>query len=96
MIQKETELEKVKFDSKALETSMKSDWFVQGGAARYAKLPKLPNFDHNKDCIDAYLQKFERFAEDTKWERETWSINLSALLTRSALEVYSPLSRFRL
>ena len=44
-----------------------------------SKLPKLPCFDERHDCIDAYLQRFERFAESSKWVRESWYINISAL-----------------
>ncbi|XP_062575090.1 uncharacterized protein LOC134236976 [Saccostrea cucullata] len=56
-----------------------------------AKLPKLPVFEESKDCIDSYLQRFERFAANAKWEESIWAINLSALLKGKALEVYSRL-----
>ena len=32
-----------------------------------AKAPKLPSFVDGKDDLDAYLQRFERFAETAKW-----------------------------
>ncbi len=53
--------------------------------------PKLPYFDEAKDSIDAYLYRFERYAELQKWNRETWGIQLSSLLRGKALEVYSRL-----
>ena len=57
-----------------------------------AKAPKLPAFVDGKDDLDAYLQRFERFADTAKWHRTGWASKLSALLSGRALEVYSRLS----
>ena len=57
-----------------------------------AKAPKLPLFVDGKDDLDAYLQRFERFAETAKWNKIGWASKLSALLSGRALEVYSCLS----
>ena len=57
-----------------------------------AKAPKLPSFVYGKDDLDAYLQRFERFAETAKWKKDGWASKLSALLSGRALEVYSRLS----
>lgn len=57
-----------------------------------AKAPKLPSFIDGKDDLDAYLQRFERFAATAKWEKTGWASKLSALLSGRALEVYSRLS----
>ena len=57
-----------------------------------AKAPKLPAFVNGKDDLDAYLQRFERFADTAKWHRTGWASKLSALLSGRALEVYSRLS----
>ena len=57
-----------------------------------AKAPKLPSFVDGKDDLDAYLQRFERFAETGKWKKDGWASKLSALLSGRALEVYSHLS----
>ncbi|KAL9963057.1 hypothetical protein ACROYT_G032222 [Oculina patagonica] len=57
-----------------------------------AKTPKLPSFVDGKDDLDAYLQRFERFATNAKWEKNGWATKLSALLTGRALDVYSRLS----
>ena len=57
-----------------------------------AKAPKLPSFVDGKDDLDAYLQRFERFAATAKWEKTGWALKLSALLSGRALEVYSRLS----
>ena len=57
-----------------------------------AKAPKLPSFVDGKDDLDAYRQRFERFATTAKWEKTGWASKLSALLSGRALEVYSRLS----
>ena len=57
-----------------------------------AKAPKLPAFVDGKDDLDAYLQRFERFADTAKWHRTGWASKLSALLSGRALELYSRLS----
>ena len=57
-----------------------------------AKAPKLPSFVDGKHDLDAYLQRFERFATTAKWEKTGWASKLSALLSGRALEVYSRLS----
>ena len=57
-----------------------------------AKAPKLPSFVDGKDDLDAYLQRFERFANTAKWEKIGWASKLIALLSGRALEVYSRLS----
>ena len=54
--------------------------------------PKLPSFVDGKDDLDAYLQRFQRFAETAKWQKSGWASKLSALLSGRALEVYSRLS----
>ena len=56
------------------------------------KAPKLPSFVDGKDDLDAYLQRFERFAATAKWQKTGWASKLSALLSGRALEVYSRLS----
>ena len=50
--------------------------------------PKIPKLDENHDSIDAYLERFERLAENQGWERHSWSTRLSFLLTGQSLEVY--------
>lgn len=54
-----------------------------------ARAPKLPYFDEAVDDMDAYLQRFERYATSQKWPKEQWAVHLSALLKGKALEVYS-------
>ena len=55
------------------------------------KVPKMPYFDEERDFMDSYLGRFERFAETQKWKREQWAMYLSALLKGRALDVYSRL-----
>ncbi|XP_041470756.1 uncharacterized protein LOC121420251 [Lytechinus variegatus] len=56
-----------------------------------ARTPKLPAFNDGKDDIDAYLHRFERYAIGQGWKKEDWAMNLSALLSGKALDVYSRL-----
>ena len=58
-----------------------------------ARAPKLLAFNENTDKIDAYLERFERFARNNKWQEDVWATRLSALLTGKSLEFYSRLSR---
>ena len=58
-----------------------------------ARAPKLPAFNENTDKMDAYLERFERFAKNNKWQEDVWATRLSALLTGKSLEFYSSLSR---
>lgn len=46
---------------------------------------KLPPFDETKDNIDAYIQRFERYATAQNWIRINWGSHLSALLTGKAI-----------
>ena len=57
-----------------------------------AKSPKLESFIDEKDELDSYLLRFERYAENASWEKDTWAIKLSALLTGRAMEVYTRMS----
>ena len=38
-----------------------------------AKSPKLPSFIDEKDELDSYLLRFERYAENASWEKDTWA-----------------------
>ena len=42
--------------------------------------------------MNSYLKRYERFATNTKWQKEEWATNLSHLLQGKALGVYSRLS----
>ncbi|KAH3717167.1 hypothetical protein DPMN_059947 [Dreissena polymorpha] len=72
--------------------SQRGDSRTTSESGTKAKLPKLPNFDDKRDSMDAYLKRFERFAESAGWKKECWGANLSALLQGRALDVYSRLT----
>jgi len=55
------------------------------------KAPKMPYFDEERDFINSYLGRFERFATCQRWNRADWALYLSALLKGRALDVYSML-----
>jgi len=56
------------------------------------KYPKLPVFNDKCDNIDAYLQRFERFARNADWPEEVWAISLASLLQGKALDIYHQLT----
>ena len=62
------------------------------GHSNKARTPKLPVFIDGKDDLDAYLERFERYATTQEWKKEDWATDLSALLTGKALGVYARLS----
>lgn len=53
------------------------------------KHQKLSHFDTKKDDLDAYLIRFEAYAENCEWPEPTWAMNLGLSLKGQALEVYS-------
>ena len=57
-----------------------------------AKSPKLPSLIDEKDKLDSYLLRFERYTENANWEKNMWAIKLSALLTGGAMDVYIRMS----
>lgn len=82
-LQMQIELEQLKKDNAANDAYLNSH--------PNAKPPKLPMFIEGKDDLDAYLERFERYARSQKWHIDNWGINLSSLLTGKALVVYSTL-----
>ena len=87
--QQELELKKVDLELARIQEERRS---TDQLASRRAKVPKLPTFIDEKDELDNYLLRFERFAYSNNWDRSDWATRLSALLTGRALEVYSRLS----
>ena len=57
-----------------------------------AKSPKQPSFIDKKVELDSYLLRFKCYAENASWEKDTWAIKLSALLTGRAMDVYTRMS----
>ena len=64
---------------------------VQESGQVRVKAFKLPSFVDDKDDLDAYLLRFERFATSNRWADETRAPSLRALLTGKALDAYSRL-----
>ena len=57
------------------------------------KGPRMSPFDEkDENGMDAYLHRFERYAELQGWPRDGWAIYLAALLKGKALDVYSRLT----
>jgi len=52
------------------------------------KVTKMPYVDEERDFLNSYLGRFERFAETQKWKCEHWAMYLSALLKGRAHDVY--------
>ena len=52
--------------------------------------PKMTAFDE-RDDMDSYLHRFERYADLQGWKKEVWAVYLSALLKGKALDVYARL-----
>ena len=44
---------------------------------KVAKSRKLPSFIDEKDELDSYLLRFEPYAENASWEKNTWVSLLS-------------------
>lgn len=75
-------LEKLRFEHESHLESTRLD--INGSKVN---APRLPNLN-DKDNVDAYLNRFERYATNHHWDRGEWCENLSNLLTGKALEVY--------
>ena len=54
-----------------------------------AKSPRIAAFYEGQDEMDSYLLRFERYATGQKWEPDTWTTGLCALLQCKALDVYA-------
>ena len=51
----------------------------------------MPAFEENRDKLDAYLERFERYAQGEKWVKGDYAIRLSALLKGRSLDIFSRL-----
>ena len=91
-IEAEKELTLRKMELKAQDQASASLAATPPPRNKDAKSPKLPSFIDEKDELDSYLLRFERYAENASWEKDTWAIKLSALLTGRAMDVYTRMS----
>lgn len=80
------DLEKIK-----LETAKGNPGLAETLKSR-APAPRLPEFREGKDDMDAYLQRFERYAAAQGWQKPDWAINLSALLQGKGVSTYNRLA----
>ena len=72
-------------------SSSAADGFGSGNGNFKQKGPKMAPYDE-KDDMDSYLFRFERYAELQNWPEDQWAIYLSALLRGKALDVYARLT----
>ena len=91
------QLERAKVEGQNIEAraevqSAASSQAGQENVTAVTKTPGLPAFVDEKDNLDNYLLRFERYATIAGWHRDTWAVWLSPLLTGKALDVYSGLS----
>ena len=89
-IEKELKIKEMELQAQAQATA--SSAIIPNPRNKDAKSPKLPSFIDEKDELDSYLLRFERYAENASWEKDTWAIKLSALLTGRAMDVYTRMS----
>ena len=86
------EQERIKLNHELELAKVKED--ITAGMSIGARVPQLPIFQENRDDINVYLGRFERFAIIQKWDKANWAVMLSALhvLTGRALEAYNSMS----
>ncbi|XP_063959750.1 uncharacterized protein LOC135155081 [Lytechinus pictus] len=90
----EEKIMEMKLELARVQSQSRSDSMIDNGYGNGRSLvptPKLPHFVEGKDNMDAYLKRFEKYAEVQSWPRSSWAISLSALLQGKALDVYSRL-----
>ena len=97
MVLEKQQLERAKVERKNIEAraedqSAASSQAGQENVAAVTKTAGLPSFVDKKNNLDNYLLRFERYATIGGWQRDTWNVLLSSLLTGKALDVYSRLS----
>lgn len=89
--------ERLAHEKEIVELQMKVEAMKKDNAATppvrsSAPAPRLPEFKEGTDDMDAYLQRFERYAHAQGWKREYWAINISALLQGKGVSAYNRLS----
>lgn len=87
-IEKEIELEMIKREIELQRQKNLEIVVVSVFVLSQVKFFKLLVFEEINDCIDFYLQRFERFVFNVKWEEFIWVINFSVLLKGKVLDVY--------
>ena len=85
-------IERGNIKARAKVQSAASSQAGQDNVAAVTKTPGLLGFVDGKDNLDNYLLRFERFATIAGWQRDTWAVRFSPVLTGKALDVYFGLS----
>jgi len=81
-----------KLEAQRLEASKISEFDEESRDAA-TWYPELPLFNEDKDKMDAYIFRFERYASMVKWDESDWAHCLALHLQGSALNVYIQLGR---
>ena len=88
----ELEKEKLQLQLQSKETGDEGgDQGGNNGSHHKLRGPKMAAYDE-KDDMDAYIFRFERYAEMQGWKKDDWATYLSALLRGKALDVYARLT----
>ena len=87
MLDKEEKILQMKLELARVQGQSRSDSSNENGRS-LVPTPKLPHFVEGKDNMDAYLKRFEKYAEVQSWPKTSWAVSLSALLQGKALDVY--------
>ena len=87
----EVQMAQIEIEKELKEMELQAQQAQAQATASSATTP-LPRNKDVKDELDSYLLRFERYAENADWEKDTWAIKLSALLTGRAMEVYTRMS----
>ena len=78
-------------EARGLFQSQNGEQLNQGSVESIVRTPPLSSFVDDKDNLEEYLLRFERYACVAKWNRSTWATQLSPLLTDKAVDVYNRL-----
>ena len=76
----------IESDHSSANTDDESSSTSSKGSKHRSKGPKITAFDE-RDDIDSYLRRFERYAEVQHWDKSEWAIYLASLLKGKALVV---------
>jgi transposase InsO family protein len=85
IVEKQLKLESMKKENAA-------EGHIGQSSRSCAPAPRLPEFKEGTDDMDAYLQRFERYADAQDWKKKSWGVNLSALLQGKGVSTYNRLS----
>ncbi|XP_069999422.1 uncharacterized protein [Penaeus vannamei] len=92
-VQAEVRREEIKLRQMELKKESGKDKSSESEHNVKVRYPKLPVVNEKTDDIDAYLQRFERFATSAGWPEDIWAISLASLLQGRALDIYHQLSQ---